>query len=175
MEKPKQLNKRGQMTEAIDELVGRSKDHPELRRFRRFHASHPEVLDFLVTEILLLIAHGRTAFSFHSLWNYCRWKLEMRALPGESYAMNDHMGPYFARAVTILYPEFNGFAEFRESVSDTLFGTRLEPFKKDGHRARRRLQWADGTPLELGWRPAHPHVVVKPAHTKDDIHERSAR
>jgi hypothetical protein len=68
--------------DAISELVSRSKDHRELRAFHEFHKTHPEVLDFLVQEIQLRIDHGFTAFSYHSLWQYARWKLEMQNGPG---------------------------------------------------------------------------------------------
>ncbi len=58
------------ITDAIDELVARSKRHPELRAFHKFHRRHPEVLDFLVHEIQLRIDHGFAAFSYRSLWEY---------------------------------------------------------------------------------------------------------
>jgi hypothetical protein len=161
------------VTDPIDELVARSKDHRELRRFHEFHKAHPEVLDFLVAEIRLRIDSGFPAFSYHSLWEYCRWKLEMDKGPGATFLMNDHSTPYYARAITILHPEFNGRAEFRQSTPDEVFGTRLEPIPKP--RAKnysRRLQWADGTPIESGWRPQTPHVATRPGNRRRTIHKR---
>jgi hypothetical protein len=157
----------------IDELVARSKDHRELRRFHEFHKAHPEVLDFLVAEIRLRIESGMPAFSFHSLWDYCRWKLEMRMTPGQTYMMNDHSAPFYGRAITILHPEFNGLAEFRRSNADEAFGTRIEPTPT--HRPKgyaRRLQWADGTTIEAGWRPQTPHVAKRPTNRRRSIHKR---
>src|SRR5260370_29533338 len=113
--------------DAIDELVARSKDHHELRAFHQFHKAHPEVLDFLVHEIRLRIDHGFTAFSYHSLWEYARWKLEMQLGPGVTFLMNDHAAPFYARGITILHPDFNGRAEFRKSRADRVFGTDVEP------------------------------------------------
>ena len=163
------------MTDAIDELVARSKDHRELRAFHKFHKRHPEALDFLSREIQLRIEHGFSAFSYHSLWQYARWKLEMEKGPGDTFLMNDHAAPFYARAITILHPEFNGRAEFRKSKADEIFGTRIEPVpeKRPKHYAR-RLQWADGTRLEDGWRPTIPHVVNHRANRKPDIHGRAA-
>src|ERR1700689_5109856 len=81
------------MTDAIDELVARSRDCAELRAFHEFHKTHPEVLDFLVEEICLRIAHGFRAFAFQSLWSYARWKLEVAKGPNDTYKMNDHLCP----------------------------------------------------------------------------------
>jgi hypothetical protein len=159
------------MKDAIDELVARSKSHRELQAFHDFHRKHPEVLDFLVQEIRFRIDHGFMSFSFHSLWDYARWKLEMRAGPGDAFAMNDHAAPFYSRAITILHPEFNGLAEFRRCRADEVFGTDFAPLPK--HRRRQRLMWADGTPLEKGWRPEHPHIVAA-VNRKRDIHPRSA-
>jgi hypothetical protein len=159
------------MIDAIDELVKRSKRHREMRAFHRFHKQHPEVLDFLVAEIQLRIDHGFRAFSYHSLWQYCRWKLEMERGPGDTFLMNDHAAPFYARAITILHPEFNGRAEFRASIADRIFGTQLEPVpERRPKNYARRLQWADGTAIENGWRPAIPHSVNCAAHRRPDIH-----
>ena len=158
--------------DAIDELVARSKDHTELRKFHKFHRKHPEVLDFLVQEIQLRIDHGFEAFSFGSLWDYARWKLELRAGPNDTFLMNDHLAPFYSRAITILHPEFNGLAEFRRCLADRVFGTDITPASKRGRR--QILMWADGTPLEKGWQPTRPHVVNHAANRKPDIHLRDA-
>lgn len=163
-------------TDAIDELVAHSKSHPKLRAFHKFHKKHPEVLDFLVQEIQLRIDHGFKAFSYHSLWQYARWKLEMERGPGDTFKMNDHHAPLYARAICILHPEFNGLAEFRPSIADEIFETRIEPVPV-GKRPKgyaRKLQWADGTAIEDGWQPSTPHVVNHAANRKPDIHAKEA-
>ncbi len=160
------------MTDAIDELVARSKDCPELRAFHDFHRKHPEVLDFLVEEIRLRISHGFRAFAFQSLWSYARWKLEVTKGPTDTYKMNDHLCPFYSRAIIILHPEeFNGLAELRPAKADEIFDTRIEP--EQGKRPKnyaRRLQWADSTAIEDGWRPSTPHVVNQSVNRKPDIH-----
>jgi hypothetical protein len=159
------------ITDAIYELVARSKRDRELRAFHTFHKRHPEVLAFLVQEIQLRIEHGFKAFSYHSLWQYARWKLEMERGPGDTFLMNDHAAPFYARAITILHPEFNGRCEFRKSKADKIFGTRLEPVpEKRPKNYARRLQWADGTAIENGWRPSLPQVINHTANLKPDIH-----
>jgi hypothetical protein len=161
------------MRDAIDELVARSKPHPQLSAFHNFHKQHPEVLDFLVEEIRLRLDFGFKAFSYHSLWEYCRWKLEMEKGPSVTFLMNDHAAPFYARAITILHPEFNGRAEFRKSIADECFGTRLEPVPdKRPKNYARRLRWADGKKIQDGWRPTTPHVINHHANRKPDIHER---
>lgn len=159
--------------DAIDELVARSKDHPELRKFHRFHKKNPEVFDFLVEEIQLRIDHGFELFSFGSLWNYARWKLELKKGPGDAFAMNDHLAPFYARAVTVLHPEFNERAEFRRCLADEIFGTAITPAFKLRSR-RQRLTWANGTAIENGWRPLHPHFS-RSANRKPDIHQERGR
>jgi hypothetical protein len=154
--------------DAIDELVARRRDHHELRRFHRFHRDNPEVLDFLVSEIRLRIEKGYKAFSYHSLWHYARWKLELTGT--ETYTMNDHTAPFYGRAIAILHPELNGLAEVRTSVADKVFGTELEPAPKRCKGYGRRLRWADGTPLERGWRPVREHVVGVVGNKRADIH-----
>lgn len=159
------------MIGAIDELVARSIDHPELRKFHDIHKSHPEVLDFLVAEIRLRIKSGLASFSYHSLWEYARWKLEMDMGPGSTFLMNDHAAPYYARAITILHPEFNGRAEFRTSTADRVFGTEVEPVpEKRPKNYARRLQWIGGVHIGEGWRPLTPHLGTRPANRRADIH-----
>ena len=155
--------------DAIDELVARSKDHRELRRFHQFHRAHPEVMGFLCEEIQLRIDSGFEAFSHRSLWEYCRWQLEMERGPGDTFLMNDHAGILYSRAITILHPEFNGRAAFRTALADDIFGTRLEPMA-GSRKGFARLQWADGTPLESGWRPSRPHVPTRRVRRKRHIH-----
>ena len=159
------------MVDAIDELVARSKDHRELRAFHRFHREHPEVLDFIVQEIKLRIERGFAAFSYRSLWEYCRWKLQMHKGPGVTYLMNDHSIQFYARAIVILHPDFNGRAELRTSNADDVFGLTFETAARPKRYAR-RLIWADGTSLERGWRPTAPHIPASPANRRPDIHAR---
>jgi hypothetical protein len=169
------MKKRAYMTttDAIDELVARSRNDKELRAFHEFHKQHTEVLDFLVEEIQLRIDHGFEAFSYHSLWEYCRWKLEMEKGPGATFLMNDHAAPFYARAITILHPEFNGRSEFRKSKADNIFGTRIEPVPdKRPKNYARRLEWAGGIAIENGWRPQNPHIVNHSANRKPDIHSK---
>jgi hypothetical protein len=158
------------MIDPIDELVARSKNCRELCDFHAFHTKHPEVLDFLVQEIQLRL-ESFDAFSYHSLWEYARWKLEMENGPGDTFLMNDHAAPFYSRAITILHPEFNGRAEFRPSKADEVFGTAIGPAPKNRpkHYAR-RLQWKDGTPLSDGWQPTTPHTINHAAQRKPDIH-----
>ena len=162
------------MPDAIDELVDRSKPCSEMCNFHDFHKRHPEVLDFLVEEIFLRLERF-DAFSYYNLWQYARWKLEMEKGPQDTFLMNDHLTPFYSRAITILHPEFNGHAEFRKSKVDLCFGTQIEPApEKRSKNYARRLQWADGQPIEVGWRPSIPHKIKHSGTRRPDIHVKKA-
>jgi len=109
----------------IDELVARSQDCKEVRRFHEFHRNYPEVLDLLVEEIRLRFNRGFTTFSHHSLWEYARWKLEMEKGPGNAFLMDDRCAPFYARAIAILHPEFDGLAKFNKNKAAALLGTQI--------------------------------------------------
>jgi hypothetical protein len=154
----------------IDELVARSQDCPELRKFHAFHKKHPEILDFIVEEIFLRIDRGSSEFSFNSLWNYARWQVECeRGQGGATFSMNDHYVPFYGRGIVILHSEFNGLAEFRPSVADQAFGIEIAPQKRPEDYAR-RLRWSDGKVIEDGWRPSTPHVITHTANRKPSVH-----
>ena len=156
--------------DAIDELVARSKDSPQLRAFHRLHRAHPEILDFLVAAIQLRLQH-RSAFSFASLWQYGRWKLDVPGERGDVAAMNDHALSFYSRAIVVLHPAFNGKAEFRTSLADEVLGLRLEPLNaKRAKDYARRLIWKNGKSLERGWRPTRPHVVDPGVISRYQIH-----
>ena len=163
--------------DAIDELVARSKDHPELLTFHRYHRANPEVLDFLVQEIELRRSKGFGAFSFASLWHYARWKIQLDNGPSETYEMNDHMTPMYGRAILILHPHLNGLAELRarrdggRCLADQIFGTKVAEVKLPGDYAR-RLVWEDGTAIEDGWRPTIRHEPRHAANRRPDVHPR---
>jgi hypothetical protein len=85
--------------------------------------------------------------------------------------MNDHAVPFYARAIAILRPDLNGRAEMRTSRADGIFGVDLEPLpEKRAKGCAGRLRWADGAPIERGWRPKLPIVIDAKAHRRLDIH-----
>ena len=121
-------------------------------------------------------AMGWPAASVKSIWEYARWVLTKTRAVGEPFAMNDIFQSYYARIVVILHPDLNGFFEMRESHQptrkkrspDAEIGTRLEPAKSRNRDYGRLLQWADGTPIEHGWRPTTPHVP-KPVSRRERV------
>ncbi len=142
----------------IDELVAQSNNCPDLLEFHQFHAKHPEVLDFILEAIEARIKRGFTAYSCGNLWEYARWKLDIEKGPQDTFKLNDKLEPYYARAIVILHPEYNGMQEFRKAKADEVFGTQIEPApKKRPKNYARKLQWADGTAL-------HTLPPKKPAH-----------
>jgi hypothetical protein len=147
------------MTDAIDELIEYRRPYwvsPMLRRVRRFHKANPQVLDFLIQELREVRESGWLKISLGSLWHHARWVLTQKyRTPGETFAMSNNLFPCYERIIIILHPEFNGFYEMAKSQADADLGTMLEPVSTPGKV--RRLLWADGTPIEHGWRPNTPH------------------
>jgi hypothetical protein len=162
------------MFDPIDELIAYRKQQgdvsPTLRLVHQFHKSNPQVLDFLITELRVVRENGWTRASLGSLWHYCRWTLMRKSrMPGESFVMSNNFFPWYERIIVILHPELNGFFEMAKSKADEDFGTALEPMPKDAKPGYvRRLMWADGTPIELGWRPTVQHEP-KPVSRRDRV------
>ena len=162
------------MMDAVDELIAYRKQFgrisPMLRRVHRFHRHNPQVLDFLVSEMRVDRENGWTRTSLGSLWHYARWVLTRKhRAPGESFVMSNNLFPHYGRIIAILHPDLNGFFEMAKSKADTDLGTMLEPSPKNGKRGYiRRLLWADGTPIEQGWRPTVPHEP-KPVSRRDRV------
>jgi hypothetical protein len=154
------------MSDQIDELVARSKQHPDLLKFHAFHAANPQILSFLVREARRVIESGEKGFSFANLWNYGRWVLKEKYRRGKTttYKMNDHLVPFYGRAILVLCPDLNGRVALRGSTklqgrckADVIFGTGIAPQKTNGDYGR-RLTWSDEVQLELGWHPTAPYM-----------------
>lgn len=148
--------------DAIDELIAYLKPHgvsPTLRRVHRFHKANRQVLDFLIQELREVRESGWSKTSLGNLWHHARWVLTQKhRAPGETFVMSNNLFPHYARIIIILHPEFNGFYEMAKAKADGDLGTMLEPGAKSRERGYiRRLLWADGTPIESGWRPTTPH------------------
>jgi hypothetical protein len=138
--------------DAVDELVTRAKDMPELRRFHRFHLEHREVLQHLA--VFCLQQDG--AFSFHAPWEAARWS-DDSLKKTERFKLPDELIGWYCRIVLLLFPELNGQMALRTAKADTAFGLRIAAKRLTGDYAR-RLEWADGSPLE-SWRPSAPRVA----------------
>jgi hypothetical protein len=153
--------------DAVNELLQHVEDTHGLsaclKKLRTFHNTNTEVLDLIVQELYDVKAMGWTHASVKSLWEYARWVLlKKRRAPGEHFFMNDLYQSYYARIVVILHPDLNQFFEMRGPRRDDRtgrgpdaeLGTKLE-HGTEGQM--RRLAWADGTPIGLGWRPGTLH------------------
>ncbi len=147
---------------AVDELMQHCRENGLKRsrlmsRFYRFHRHNEFLLDFLLQELLTLRANGWRSTSFEMLWHHARWVLTFCRVPGEAFSVCQNLMPHYSRLVLILFPEFNGFYRLKKAQADIDFGVRIEPGKH--HTEFRRLVWADGTPIENGWRPLTPYVI----------------
>jgi hypothetical protein len=147
---------------AVDELMQHCKLSGLRRsrltsRFYRFHRRNPHLLDFLLQELRVARENDWQTTSFEMLWHHARWVLTYSRVPGETFAVCQNLMPHFSRLAIILFPEFNAFYRLKKAHADADFGVRIETCK-NGHGLR-RLVWADGTPIENGWRPSTPHVI----------------
>jgi hypothetical protein len=145
-------------------------------RFFRLHELNPEILDFCVQELITLRENGWTRTSFGSLWHYCRWALAVKhRAPGETFAMSQNLACHYARAIVILFPAFNGFYTMETAQADSDFGVRIEPAaRKPVPGYVRKLQWADGTAIQNGWRPSTPHIVAAPVARRTPVRRKPA-
>jgi len=148
---------------AVDELMQHCREvglkrSPLMRRFYRFHRHNHYLLDFLLQELLTLKANGWSTTSFEMLWHHARWVLTFHRVPGETFSVCQNLMPHFSRVSIILFPEFNGFYRLKASQADHDFGVRIEPPRRID-TGFRRLVWADGTPIENGWRPSTAYII----------------
>lgn len=148
---------------AIDELMQHCKARGLRRsrlmsRFYRFHRRNPALLNFLLQELATLRQNDWPTTSFEMLWHHARWVLTyIDPVPGETFAVCQNFMPHYSRLSIILFPEFNGFYRLKKSQADADFGVRIE--SSGDNAGLRRLVWADGTPIESGWRPSTPYAV----------------
>ena len=152
-----------QTQSAVDELMQHCramglKRSRLMRRFYRFHRHNPALLNFLLQELDVLRENKWPTTSFEMLWHHARWVLTFHSVPGERFSVCQNLMPYYSRLVIILFPEFNGFYRLKTAQADHDFGVTIEP-RAELTTTLRRLMWADGTPIENGWRPSEPHVI----------------
>jgi hypothetical protein len=176
---------------AVDELMQHCRQIGLRRsrlmsRFYRFHRKNPTLLDFLLQELVTLAQNNWPTTSFEMLWHHARWVLTYRRVSGESFSVCQNLMPHYSRLAIILFPEFNSFYRLKSAKADKDFGVRIAP-TKNGEEFR-RLEWADGTPIESGWKPSASYVspsnsvprrapVLRTVFTPDDSrqHERTDR
>jgi hypothetical protein len=148
---------------AVDELMQHCKKiglTPSrlLSRFYRFHRRNPHLLDFLLQELLVARENDWKSTSFEMLWHHARWVLTyVNRVPGETFAVCQNFMPHYSRLAIILFPEFNGFYRLRSAHADADFGVRIGSANQS--TGLRRLVWADGSPIEKGWRPTIEYVI----------------
>jgi hypothetical protein len=151
--------------DAVGELMQQCKDiglrrSRAMSRFYRFHRHNPALLDFLLQELVTLRQNDWQTTSFEMLWHHARWVLTyLNRVPGETFGVCQNFMPYYSRLAIVLFPEFNAFYRLKRAKADTDFGLRISPFK--GSEGFRRLEWADGTSIDGGWKPSVPHVIPK--------------
>jgi hypothetical protein len=147
---------------AVDELMQHCRQIGLRRsrlmsRFYRFHRHNPALLDFLLQELVTLRQNNWPTTSFEMLWHHARWVLTFQRVPGETFSVCQNLMPYYSRLAILLFPEFNGFYRLKTAKADKDFEVCIVSTK--GVEGLRRLEWADGTPIESGWRPSAPHVI----------------
>ena len=104
----------------------REEDHPwfdmldakVVAAFWKFHARHPRFFEDLFMKYAKEAkAAGRKHFGASMIIERIRWyvSIEKVGTEGETYKINDHLGPCYARLAMIRYPEFDGLFELRSS------------------------------------------------------------
>jgi len=168
------------MISAVDELMQHCRQtglriSRLMSRFYRFHRYKPALLDFLLQELVTLRQNQWLTTSFEMLWHHARWVLTyITRVPGETFSVSQNFMPHYSRLAIILFPEFNGFYRLKKARADADFGVRID----SGEHATglRPLLWADGTPIECGWRPSRPYVIpVDPVPRRPPVKRAVAR
>ena len=84
--------------------------------FEQFHAENPHVYELFTRFSFEAIDRGRTRYSARMVWSRMRWHVDFETTE-ESYKLNDHHTPYYARLFMADYPEHSEFFETRRVVA----------------------------------------------------------
>ena len=92
-------------------------DDPGREAFLRFHAENPHVYEWLRKQALALRRRGRTHYSARTLIHAFRFHTAMTTTD-QTFKINDHVSPWYARMLMEREPELGGFFEKRRAAAD---------------------------------------------------------
>ncbi len=78
-----------------------------------FHKANPHVYKLFEELTFRAIARGRQRYSAQTIIEQIRWHFDIET-GDESFKLNDHHKPYYARYFMHLHPEHEGFFETRQ-------------------------------------------------------------
>ena len=82
-------------------------------RFERFHGEHPEVYTEFVRRVRLA-KHKGFRCGARTVWEAMRWTYYVERDSEETFKLNDHYPPHYARLAMSQEPDLAGFFEIRE-------------------------------------------------------------
>jgi hypothetical protein len=94
---------------------------------QRFHEAHPEVWDEFVRLAFIAINRGHKSYGARTVWEVLRWNAGVGDGSEDSFKLNDHYPPFYARRFHRIYPDHDGFFQLREQKSKVTPASNLPP------------------------------------------------
>lgn len=85
-----------------------------VEKFWSYHKENPHVFQLFLKFARQLRESGRKHYSSQAICERIRWHVEVDTR-GDEFKMNNNHNACYGRLLVILYPEFDGFFQFRES------------------------------------------------------------
>ena len=89
---------------------------PLVRAFREFHEGNPHVYELFCRFSFAASRKGLHRFSARMVWHRMRWYAAFETTD-QTFKLNDHHTPYYARMFMEDHPGYEGFFELRRVAS----------------------------------------------------------
>lgn len=99
------------------DLIPRQGKSPA-QRFLEFHAKNPHVYGHLLRFTREAKDAGLTKVGLSTLLGRVRWYLQIEVDTTDSYRLNDHYGPFYARTIMYVNLDLDGMFDLREARAD---------------------------------------------------------
>lgn len=97
---------------------GKNRDRSLQERFEEFHRSHPEVYSELVRFARQVKAKGYKQYSIYTCIQRVRWHFSFERDATETFKVNDHCAPRYARLIMEREPDLKDFFTTRKLRAD---------------------------------------------------------
>lgn len=87
-------------------------------KFEEFHALNPHVYELFVRYSRMALDRGFERFSAKAVFERLRWHLNFETRGDDTFKINNNYTALYARKTMEEYPEFVGFFELRERISE---------------------------------------------------------
>jgi hypothetical protein len=87
-------------------------------QFLAFHKANPDFYKTLVRFAREVKAHGREKYGMSNVMGRARWAFDVETVSPDdedAFELNDHVGPYYARALMTFEPDLDGLFNVRST------------------------------------------------------------